>query len=123
MGNGIPDRSRELSGRCEIGGWLDWMPVENGAILISARGETRGQRKIACYVSRCGHEGRADTPTGFEMYSDPSNRDSGYVAWQANGKRTWTLHSSAIRANPLTQIGQRLISEEPMAMILNFGSA
>jgi hypothetical protein len=56
------------------------------------------------------------------MYSDPSNRDSGYVAWQSNGQRTWTLHSSAVRANPLTEIGQRLISEEPMAMILNFGS-
>lgn len=70
----------------------------------------------------CHNQRNGADSIGFEMYSNPDDRSSGYVAWQSNGKRSWTLHSSALRANPVSEVSQRLISEEPMAMILNFGS-
>ncbi|KAI9631792.1 beta-glucan synthesis-associated [Dioszegia hungarica] len=58
---------------------------------------------------------------GFEYYGNPKDRSNGYINWQSEGKQSWTMKASAVRANPISQVGQRLISEEPMAMVINFG--
>ncbi|KAK1925290.1 beta-glucan synthesis-associated protein-domain-containing protein [Papiliotrema laurentii] len=58
---------------------------------------------------------------GFEMWADPQNRNDGYITWVASGQKSWTMHASAVGPNPRVGVGQRLIPEEPMAMILNFG--
>lgn len=58
---------------------------------------------------------------GFEFFANPDNRDEGYITWVADGKRSWHLTQAAAGENPTMQIGQRIIPEEPMAMILNFG--
>lgn len=36
------------------------------------------------------------------------------VSWVNNGKQAWTLHGSALKADPVTQVSQRLIPEEPV---------
>ncbi|KIR25912.1 glucosidase [Cryptococcus deuterogattii 99/473] len=58
---------------------------------------------------------------GFEMFSDPNNRNSGYITWVADGKKSWTMYPAAVGPLSSMNIGQRLISEEPMAMVINFG--
>ncbi|OWZ49099.1 glucosidase [Cryptococcus neoformans c45] len=58
---------------------------------------------------------------GFEMFSDPNDRGSGYITWVANGKKSWTMYPAAVGPLSSMNIGQRLISEEPMAMVINFG--
>lgn len=50
----------------------------------------------------------------YELWSNPSNRDESYVTWFSNGQKTWTATSATIGPDPVTNIGQRLISEEPM---------
>lgn len=55
---------------------------------------------------------------GFEWWSDPNDRDSGYITWFSNPDgqsltKTWTLTSPAIGPNSGSQVSQRLISEEP----------
>lgn len=37
------------------------------------------------------------------------------------GQRTWQLNEVGVQANNLTQVSQRLIPDEPMYAILNFG--
>lgn len=54
---------------------------------------------------------------GFEMFSDPNNRNSGYITWVADGKKSWTMYPAAVGPLSSMNIGQRLISEEPMAMV------
>lgn len=54
---------------------------------------------------------------GFEMFSDPNDRGSGYITWVANGKKSWTMYPAAVGPLSSMNIGQRLISEEPMAMV------
>jgi hypothetical protein len=57
---------------------------------------------------------------GFEYWADPSNRDTNFITWQSNGMPTSTLSASAMGPDPDgTGVSQRLISEEPMAIILN----
>ena len=51
------------------------------------------------------------------MFANPANRDQGYINWVADGKETWTMQASSVGPNTNMQIGQRLISEEPMAMV------
>nr|KIR47083.1 glucosidase [Cryptococcus bacillisporus CA1280] len=57
----------------------------------------------------------------FEYFSNPEDRNSGHITWVANGKKSWTMNPAAVGADESMGIGQRLISEEPMAMIINFG--
>ncbi|ORY56798.1 family 16 glycoside hydrolase [Leucosporidium creatinivorum] len=45
----------------------------------------------------------------------------GRITWAVNNAPSWEIHASAIGPNADTQIGQRLISEEPMSIILNLG--
>ena len=51
---------------------------------------------------------------GYEWWSDPDNRDDGYITWFSQGKPTWTLTAQTIGPDPITQVNQRLIPEEPM---------
>ncbi|EIN12547.1 glycoside hydrolase family 16 protein [Punctularia strigosozonata HHB-11173 SS5] len=58
---------------------------------------------------------------GFEWFSDPSNRDDGYVTWFSQGTKAWTATASAIGPDSTTQVSARLIPEEPMYIIFNLG--
>ncbi|KAJ7164658.1 glycoside hydrolase family 16 protein [Mycena crocata] len=58
---------------------------------------------------------------GFEYWSDPDNRDDGYITWVSNGTESWSMTAAAIGPDSTVEIGQRLIPEEPMYIILNLG--
>ncbi|KAH6901573.1 beta-glucan synthesis-associated protein-domain-containing protein [Coprinopsis sp. MPI-PUGE-AT-0042] len=62
---------------------------------------------------------------GFEYWANPSNIEEGYVWWQVDGNQTHRIGARAMGADPEegggAGIGQRLIPEEPMAIILNLG--
>ncbi|KAH8924045.1 glycoside hydrolase family 16 protein [Atractiella rhizophila] len=45
---------------------------------------------------------------------------NGWIDWYWNGEPNWTMFASAIGPDEFTEISQRLISEEPMHLILNF---
>jgi beta-glucan synthesis-associated protein KRE6 len=60
---------------------------------------------------------------GFEWFSDPSDRASGYVTWFSQGTKAWTATAATVGADSATQISSRLISEEPMVRNLRFLSA
>jgi beta-glucanase (GH16 family) len=57
------------------------------------------------------------TQWGFELHAEPENRENGYITWVGGGREAWTLRNSAIGPNPRVDVGQRLIPEEPMAMV------
>ncbi|KAH8915715.1 glycoside hydrolase family 16 protein [Atractiella rhizophila] len=44
----------------------------------------------------------------------------GWITWYYDGKPTWTMQAAAIGPNGETEISQRLVSEEPMSIVLNF---
>jgi len=58
---------------------------------------------------------------GFEYWSDPKNRDQGYVTWSVGDDKMWTMNAAAIGPDAKTEISRRPVSEEPMSIILNFG--
>ncbi|ODN95906.1 glucosidase [Cryptococcus wingfieldii CBS 7118] len=58
---------------------------------------------------------------GFEYYTNPDDRENGHITWVANGQRSWTMYPASVGPVEDMDIGQRLITEEPMAMIINFG--
>ncbi|GAA5903037.1 hypothetical protein JCM6882_009675 [Rhodosporidiobolus microsporus] len=63
------------------------------------------------------YSGRGYTSYGFEY---DTGRD-GSIRWAINGTQTWTMHSSAIGPSEEAQIDQRVVSEEPMSIVLNLG--
>ncbi|WVQ78277.1 hypothetical protein IAT38_000362 [Cryptococcus sp. DSM 104549] len=57
---------------------------------------------------------------GMEYHAYPEEREKGYITWYSDNKTSWTVHADAVAANPKTEVGRRIIPEEPMAMIINF---
>jgi hypothetical protein len=53
--------------------------------------------------------------TGFEYASGPD----GSITWFVNNTPSWQITAAALGPNDETEIGQRLISVEPMAINLN----
>ncbi|CAL1712544.1 unnamed protein product [Somion occarium] len=72
-------------------------------------------------INNADYNGQGYAPYGFEWWSDKNNRDDGYVTWFSQGKRTWTMTAETIGPDSISQVSQRLVSEEPMYVILNLG--
>ncbi|GAA5961799.1 hypothetical protein JCM21900_003313 [Sporobolomyces salmonicolor] len=64
-----------------------------------------------------------DNGGGFSTYGWESwpDTDNGFITWAVDGEQVWTLNAGAVGPNSETQVGQRLISQEPMSIILNLG--
>ncbi|KAI0084781.1 glycoside hydrolase family 16 protein [Irpex rosettiformis] len=67
------------------------------------------------------YNNKAYTTYGFEWWSNPSNRGEGYVTWYSQGQKSWSITSKTIGADATSQVSQRLISEEPMYLVMNLG--
>ncbi|OCH84874.1 beta-glucan synthesis-associated [Obba rivulosa] len=68
--------------------------------------------------------GQVFTTLGFEYFSDPKDPTTGFITWQSNGAQTYRLGAGAVGPDQGvngSQISQRLISVEPMSIILNLG--
>jgi len=53
----------------------------------------------------------------MEMYTDPNDNGNGHITWVAGGEKSWTMQASAVGPNSRVGVSQRLIPEEPMAMV------
>ena len=51
---------------------------------------------------------------GYEWWSDPSDRDAGYITWYSQGQPSWKITAGSIGSDPVSEVSQRLIPEEPM---------
>ncbi|KAK0555810.1 hypothetical protein OC845_000067 [Tilletia horrida] len=58
---------------------------------------------------------------GVEYQAASELQDDGYITWLSDGDKAWTLHGPALGPNPLTEIGQRIIPQEPLYPIINLG--
>ncbi|KAJ8454577.1 hypothetical protein ONZ51_g12947 [Trametes cubensis] len=58
---------------------------------------------------------------GFEWWSDPNNRQDGYITWFADGQPSWKMTAATIGPDANTEISQRLVPEEPMYIVMNLG--
>ncbi|KAI3607332.1 glycoside hydrolase family 16 protein [Moniliophthora roreri] len=61
---------------------------------------------------------------GFEYWANPNNRDEGFITWQVDGKASTQMRPGTM--GPDKGVGgslvdQRIIPEEPMAIIMNLG--
>ncbi|KAJ8594833.1 beta-glucan synthesis-associated [Rhizopogon salebrosus TDB-379] len=57
---------------------------------------------------------------GYE-YKPGYTSDGGYISWITNDIVAWTLDASGMAADPLTEIADRPIPQEPMYLIANLG--
>lgn len=59
---------------------------------------------------------------GFEYYANPDARSDGFITWIVDGKPSTRMGAGAVAPDPNgSQVGQRLIPEEPMSIVLNLG--
>ncbi|WVQ84130.1 hypothetical protein IAT38_006277 [Cryptococcus sp. DSM 104549] len=56
---------------------------------------------------------------GMEYQAFPDAREKGYITWYSDNKTSWTVYADATAANTKTEIGRRIIPEEPMALVFN----
>ncbi|GAA5996533.1 uncharacterized protein JCM10292_003034 [Rhodotorula paludigena] len=70
---------------------------------------------IITLTDETSYEGRGYTTFAFEYEPGPA----GKITWFVNSTPSWQFMASAMGPNAETQIGQRLVSEEPMSINLN----
>ena len=58
--------------------------------------------------------GKGYAPYGFEYWSNLDNPQDGYITWYSNGQPSWKMTAATVGPNSESQVGQRLISQEPM---------
>ncbi|KAF5372313.1 hypothetical protein D9615_009226 [Tricholomella constricta] len=61
---------------------------------------------------------------GFEYWANPKNVQEGYITWQVDGVQSHRVGAGAVGPDQGvggSGVGQRLIPEEPMSVILNLG--
>ncbi|EIM86744.1 glycoside hydrolase family 16 protein [Stereum hirsutum FP-91666 SS1] len=75
------------------------------------------------YIDASFYNDNAYSPYSFEWWSNPSQRDEGYITWSVNDQKTWTVTAASLAGDTETEISSRIIPEEPMSIILNFGMA
>lgn len=59
--------------------------------------------------------------SSFEYTANPDARADGYISWVSDGVQSWTVKADATAANPRTEVGRRIIPEEPLALVFNLG--
>ncbi|KAF9461053.1 beta-glucan synthesis-associated [Collybia nuda] len=68
--------------------------------------------------------GKVFKKIGFEYWANPSNAQEGYITWQVDGKQSHRVSATAVGPDQGpggSGVGQRLIPEEPMSIVLNLG--
>lgn len=65
--------------------------------------------------------GQVFTTLGFEYWTDPARPQDGFITWQTAGEPSATMRAPAVGPDAQSMIGQRLVSEEPMSIVLNLG--
>jgi hypothetical protein len=83
--------------------------VQNGYI----GGPYQQAASALTYIDNANYNGSGYAPFGFEWWSNPSARDQGYITWFSQGQKSWTITAAAVGPDPVSQVSQRLISEEP----------
>jgi hypothetical protein len=70
------------------------------------------------YIDDNNYDNQGYATYGYEYWSNPKKRDEGYITWYSEGQPSWTITAAAVAGDPTVQIGNRLISEEPMVRFL-----
>ncbi|KAG1749837.1 glycoside hydrolase family 16 protein [Suillus paluster] len=89
-------------------------PYIGGVFQQATSGVTNTNQ--SCYTQNTG----CYETYGYQ-YKPGYKADGGYISWIANDVVSWTLDASGMVADPVTQIADRPIPQEPMYLIANLG--
>ncbi|KAH8556470.1 family 16 glycoside hydrolase [Umbelopsis sp. PMI_123] len=67
------------------------------------------------------YDAKAFQTYAFEYVPSNTAGKQSYIRWLVNGEETWRMYDGAVGPNNKSQVWQRLISVEPMSIVLNFG--
>lgn len=70
------------------------------------------------FVDSQNYNGQSYATYGFEYWSNPSDRASGYITWYSQSAQTWKITSASVGADSISEVSSRLIPEEPMVSSL-----
>ncbi|EJC97937.1 glycoside hydrolase family 16 protein [Fomitiporia mediterranea MF3/22] len=73
------------------------------------------------YTDSANYGGNGFATYGFEWWSNEDNRNEGYVQWESTGTPAWKMTAASVGPDSVSQVSQRLISEEPHYIIMNLG--
>ncbi|KAI0284022.1 glycoside hydrolase family 16 protein [Russula aff. rugulosa BPL654] len=74
-------------------------------------------------INSSNYNGKGFGTYAYEWWTDPNNRDAGYIQWYSEGKEAWRATAATLAGDTTTNISSRIIPEEPMYLILNLGMA
>lgn len=108
-------------------GWTNWDPTRTRANTFrgsAVQQSVSGLTRLPSDMFQGQGNGTNYRTIGFEYTADPNDRINNVITWQVDGQKTHTVKATAVGPDPLPDgsgVGQRLIPEEPMSIVLNLG--
>lgn len=88
-------------------------------VLNTYKGATYQQAVSAVsFVDSQNYNGQDYATYGFEYWSNPDDRSTGYITWYSQSAQTWKITSASIGPDSISEVSSRLIPEEPMVSSL-----
>jgi beta-glucan synthesis-associated protein KRE6 len=72
------------------------------------------------YIDNSHYNNASYTTYGYELWSDQNNRNNGYITWYSQGQETWSITPPTVGPDPISQVSQRIIPEEPMVDAISY---
>ncbi|KAF4609534.1 hypothetical protein D9613_012257 [Agrocybe pediades] len=108
-------------------GWTNWDPSRTRANTFhgsAVQQSVSGLTRLPTDMFQGQGDGKNYRTVGFEYWGNPNDRENGIITWQVDGSKTHSVRATAVGPDPLPDgsgVGQRLIPEEPMSIVLNLG--
>nr|POE96429.1 putative beta-glucan synthesis-associated protein c23h3.11c [Quercus suber] len=99
---------------------LNWMEIYDDTVsLMNAYKGSHYQQALSVVtnLNNKWYNGNAYQTYGFEY--QPGADSDAYISWNVGTEQTWKTTANAV--GPNGNIGQRVIPEEPLALVINFG--
>lgn len=99
---------------------LDWLEVYDDTVSImnSYKGSHYQQAlSVVTNLNNKWYDGANYQTYGFEY--QPGGDDDSYISWMVGDTPTWKVMANSV--GPNGNIGQRVMPEEPLALVVNFG--
>lgn len=68
-------------------------------------------------IDSANYNGLGYAAYGYEWWYDSKRREDSFITWFSDGVPAWTVTSATSGPDPITQVSQRLIPEEPMVCL------
>lgn len=91
-------------------------PIQGSTTAFNVYKGAQYQQAISAVtdINSSNYNGKGFGTYAYEWWTDPNNREGGYIQWYSEGKEAWRATPATLAGDTTTGISSRIIPDEPM---------